>query len=182
MSNLNGSRGNPTNTKGCPDAEAAGTALDWRYLRERRGRPIYLLRDRNFGAELHWLVLDFLAACAEGNSCNNGGKNNCAFHHVSPSVSIGPELTLDLLISRYAGAKLHRLEPDLFTSAPRADAAKLPLGSFTYFHALPRLTSAIALHGYLDESVRSRMQGPGTEVFRQLRCQNATNWFALPFA
>jgi hypothetical protein len=146
------------------------------------GRLMPLLRNRrrNVGAELHWLVLNFFAACAEGNSCNDGGKNNCAFHHVSPSVSIGPELTLDLLISRYAGAKLHRLEPDLFAPAPRAAAVKLPFGNLTYFHALPRLTSAIALHGYLHESVRSRMLRRETEVFQQLRCQNATNWIARP--
>ena len=77
----------------------------------------------------------------------------------SPSVfKYGPSLTLDLLTSRFVGAKLHRLESDFLYSHPQSDRCERVLRR-PAFCMLTRLTSAIARYGYRSRPMRSRLQG-----------------------
>ena len=42
--------------------------------------PVDLLHGRDGRAELHRGVLDFLAACAESDSSDDSGEDDCGFH------------------------------------------------------------------------------------------------------
>jgi hypothetical protein len=88
-------------------------------LPDNRQQMLKLVRlcSRNFSAELHRLVLNFLAACAESNSRNNSSENEDLFHKLLSKVSIvWPErLTHYLLCSRYVTAN-HRQSPLIGTS------------------------------------------------------------------
>ena len=67
---------------------------------------------RNFCAELHRSMRYLFAACAESNSCDDCGENDCALHcefsFADPSCR-AVRLASHLRSGRHVGAELHRL-------------------------------------------------------------------------
>jgi hypothetical protein len=87
-------------------------------------------RDRR--AELHRLMLDFLAAGANGNRSNHRSKNDSGLHVFSPMLSLAlPNSVNDVIGHRNVGADSHwRVQ---YCFATRADLAgrKLTLETIT---------------------------------------------------